>query len=270
MAILSDFNEDQENNNCCSPPPPSGLSFNGVLDPSNPMGFLESAFSFVSENSDMFKKGSPERKISSLVKNIRERIVKEEEEKEAAKKLEEEKKNKAMNKKLTPNKANGLDMETHSWGQSLQEVTINIPVPQGTKSRDVLCEIKMKNLKVGLKGQTPIIEGELFESVKPTDSYWMMEDQKVISVLLTKCDKMTWWKSLVKGGPEIDTQKAEPEPSKLADLDGETRSAVEKMMFDQRQKQMGLPTSQEIENQEMMKKFMAQNPNFDFSNAKMM
>ncbi|OMO93433.1 HSP20-like chaperone [Corchorus olitorius] len=161
-------------------------------------------------------------------------------------------------------------METHSWGQSLQEVTINIPVPEGTKSRDVLCEIKMKSLKVGLKGQTPIIEGELFEAVKPNDSYWMMEDQKVISVLLTKCDKMTWWKSLVKGGPEIDTQKAEPEPSKLADLDGETRSAVEKMMFDQRQKQMGLPTSQEIENQEMMKKFMAQNPNFDFSNAKMM
>ncbi|OMP06211.1 HSP20-like chaperone [Corchorus capsularis] len=227
MAILSDFNEDQENNNSSS-----GLSFNGVLDPSNPMGFLESAFNFVSENSDMFKKGSPERKISSL--------------------------------------ANGLDMENHSWGQSLQEVTINIPVPEGTKSRDVSCEIKMKNLKVGLKGQTPIIEGELFEAVKPNDSYWMMEDQKLISVLLTKCDKMTWWKSLVKGGPEIDTQKAEPEPSKLADLDGETRSAVEKMMFDQRQKQMGLPTSQEIENQEMMKKFMAQNPNFDFSNAKMM
>ncbi|XVF52115.1 hypothetical protein PTKIN_Ptkin04bG0238900 [Pterospermum kingtungense] len=262
MAILSDFTEDQENNNS-----PSSLSFNAVLDPSNPLGFIESAFNFVSQNSDMFKTGSAEKKISSLVKNIKERIMKD----EAAKKEEEKKeKEEKENKKLTPNKANGLDMENHSWGQNLQEVTVTIPVPQGTKSRDVLYDVKTNYLKVGLKGQAPIVDGQLFGAVKPSDSYWSLEDQKMISVLLTKCDKSNWWKSLLKGGPEIDTQKAEPETSKLSDLDMETRSTVEKMMFDQRQKQLGLPTSQEIENQDMLKKFMAQNPNFNFVNAKMM
>lgn len=34
--------------------------------------------------------------------------------------------------KLNPNKSNGLDMDNYSWGQSLQEVTINVPAPPGT------------------------------------------------------------------------------------------------------------------------------------------
>ncbi|KAI8565045.1 hypothetical protein RHMOL_Rhmol03G0230300 [Rhododendron molle] len=131
---------------------------------------------------------------------------------------------------VVPNKGNGLDLDNYSWVQTLQEVTINIPVPPGTKSRFITCEMKKNHIKVGLKGQPPIIDGELFQSIKADDSFWSLEDQKYISVLLTKQNQMEWWKCLVKGDPEIDTQKVEPENSKLSDLDPETRSTVEKMM----------------------------------------
>ncbi|CAG8435338.1 5556_t:CDS:2 [Diversispora eburnea] len=150
----------------------------------------------------------------------------------------------------------------YKWKQTLQEVDITIPVPKGTRGRDVIVTIKKKNLLVGLKGQPPIIEGELCKEVKQEESTWTIEDQKEIYIQLEKTNKQEWWKNVITTHPPIDTTKIQPENSKLSDLDGETRSMVEKMM------QMGKKTSEELQKEQLLKNFAAQHPELDLSNAK--
>eukprot|EP00894_Picocystis_sp_ML_P003978 jgi/Pico_ML_1/54495/g4833.t1 len=171
---------------------------------------------------------------------------------------------------LKPNAGNGLDMDKYSWNQTLADCTVLIPVPKGTKSKLVDVVIKRNYLKAGLKGEDPVLEGELKHAVIVDDSYWSLVDGEAIEVFLQKQDKMKWWECIVDGEPEINLKKVEPENSKLTDLDGETRATVEKMMFDQRQKAMGLPTSDEQNKQDMLKKFMESHPEMDFSQAKVM
>ncbi|CAA0812989.1 Protein BOBBER 1 [Striga hermonthica] len=305
MAILSDFEEDDHRKPLSSSSSAAARKpFNAALDPSDPLGFLEKVFEFVARESDLFKSDSLVKDVSAVVRMVKDKVEAEEKRRkeakaeaavkkaaavkvaaappapavkkeETVKEVVEEKKESESKAEVdekgrrAPNKMNGLDLETHSWGQSLQEVNVTVPVPPGTKSRSIACEIKKNHLKIGLKGQPPIIDGELCHPVKVDDCFWSLEDQKSISILLTKQNQMEWWKSLVKGEPEVDTQKVEPENSKLADLDPETRSTVEKMMFDQRQKKMGRPTSDEMQKQEILKKFMAEHPEMDFSRTKM-
>ncbi|TDH66552.1 uncharacterized protein CCR75_006081 [Bremia lactucae] len=164
---------------------------------------------------------------------------------------------------------NGGRTEKYVWTQTLQEAQVNFAVPAGTKSRQVDVEIRAGKLRVGLRGENTFVDGNLYNKVKVDDSFWTLEDGNRICVYLQKDNQMEWWKTIIQGDPEIDTQKVQPENSKLNDLDADTRQTVEKMMFDQRQKAMGLPTSDDMQKQEMLQKFMAQHPEMDFSKAKM-
>ncbi|KAL9652743.1 hypothetical protein ABK040_010777 [Willaertia magna] len=163
-----------------------------------------------------------------------------------------------MAEKLVPNKGNGGDYEKYSFTQTLQEVTVTVPVPKPTRSKQVDVVIKSNHLKVGLKGGEVFIDDKLHEKVVVDDCFWQVEDEKEIVIYLQKTNTMQWWSKLVESAQEIDTQKIEPEVAKLTDLDPETRQTVQKMMLDQRQKQMGLPTTEELQQQELMKKFMEQ------------
>ena len=205
--------------------------------------------------------------------------------------------------KQKPNAGNGGEAEWGVWTQTLGDAELRVSVPPGTTSKAVSVDIKKTSITVGLKGQPPLLAGahlgrclcpqvatelarfvhgadwfasraaaagKLFGEVKPDDCFWTVEDKRTVVVTLSKASTMQWWSRVVEGDPEINTRKVEPENSKLGDLDGDTRQTVEKMMYDQRQKALGLPTSEEQSKQAMLEKFMAAHPEMDFSKAKFM
>lgn len=172
--------------------------------------------------------------------------------------------------KLKPNSGNGCTMENYSWTQTLQEVEVKIPLKTSSnlRARDIDVTLGKSSIKVGLKNQESIINGRLCAEVKQDDSVWVLQDNNTVLITLEKINKMNWWDRLISTDPPISTRKINPEPSKLSDLDGETRSLVEKMMYDQRQKEMGLPTSEDKRKKEILEKFQMQHPEMDFSNCK--
>jgi hypothetical protein len=168
---------------------------------------------------------------------------------------------------------NGGRTDKYVWAQTLGDLTVNVFIPDGLRGKDLAVSIKSDTLKiVNKRDRVTLVDGPLHKRVKADDSSWYIDsetdDGKVIVFELQKEDQMGWWKCVMQGDTEINTRKVQPENSKLSDLDGETRQTVEKMMFDQRQKAMGKPTSDEMKKQDVLKQFMASHPEMDFSQAK--
>lgn len=165
---------------------------------------------------------------------------------------------------------NGSVTEQYIWTQTLTEVTVNIFIPTGVPAKNFKVNVTTTHLKVTVGGNVHL-EGDFFDKIKPDDHVWTIdtfEKRRCIILTFEKFEGSSWWKCILKGEPEINTKKVEPENSQLSDLDDDTRPTVEKMMLDMRRKAAGLPSLEEEKNKDMLKGFMEKHPEMDFSKCK--
>jgi len=161
---------------------------------------------------------------------------------------------------------NGSTTGKYTWEQTINDVTINVKVPKGTKARDVVCVISKGHVSLKLKGaKEALLDGdfpldarngqEVWEKVRADECYWNLseaEENAVVSIYLEK-ERETWWKAALEGDAEIDTTKVDSTRS-MYDYDDETQGAIRKIMFDQDQKRKGLPASDDLKNEDMLRK----------------
>ena len=76
-----------------------------------------------------------------------------------------------------PNASNGGTCEKYNWGQTLDEVTVNVDLPEGTTGKMMNIVMTTKKLSVKIKGGATIMDGELFKAIKCDDSIWCIETE---------------------------------------------------------------------------------------------
>ena len=145
---------------------------------------------------------------------------------------------------------NGGSGEGYVWTQTLREVTVYVAVPEGTTSKHLVCDITPGSIRIGVKGSEPVLSGKLHMKVKH-ESMWTLEDRRTVVINLDKIVE-TWWSCVVEGEPVIDTTKVDS-TRRVDDYDAETQGAIRKIMFEQRQKQMGKFNPDQSEAESLLK-----------------
>lgn len=119
----------------------------------------------------------------------------------------------------------------YEWEQTVDEVHLYIDPPPGVTKDALEIVIKPKHLQIGLKGNPPFINEDLFSLCELDSSFWMIEDGE-LHLQLQKVRRGEMWHSAIAGHGQLD-------------------------MF----------TEQEVQKKIMLERFQDENPGFDFSQA---
>jgi len=158
---------------------------------------------------------------------------------------------------------NGGATSRYVWTQTLEEVTVHIPLPEGIRAKDLRVKLDANSLSIcqkeGKDDTKPIlnsIEGMWYAKVRTSESTWTLESSSsssstsssssssekitTLQLILEKLHK-TWWACVLSGdNPHIDTTMVDS-TRHISTYDEQTQAEIRRIMHDQRQERLGLP-----------------------------
>lgn len=145
---------------------------------------------------------------------------------------------------------NGAVYGNYCWSQTIVDVDITLKVPENVTSKDLKVTILTNRISIKIKDGI-LLEGELCQKCKHNDAMWSLDKTK-LQIHLDKCREM-WWDCLVTAENRLDLSKLDCSRP-FEDLPEEAQAKIEELGWNQERKRLGLPTSDELEKQELLKR----------------
>ncbi|XP_074647596.1 nudC domain-containing protein 3-like isoform X2 [Tubulanus polymorphus] len=147
---------------------------------------------------------------------------------------------------------NGAVRDNYSWSQSITDLDIRVKVPSTVqKGKQVTVDVRRKHLKVCVNDEV-MLDDDLSWEVHKDDSIWSLVPGEHVHINLDKIQER-WWDSLIVNEEKINVRKIDASRP-ITDLDDEAQAKIEEMMFNERQKRLGLPQSHEKNVHDVLKK----------------
>ncbi|XP_076623240.1 nudC domain-containing protein 3 isoform X2 [Colletes latitarsis] len=164
---------------------------------------------------------------------------------------------------------NGAVRENYTWSQSIGDLDVLIKLPSCIKTaKDLRVDLESKEIKIEARTSTfvenqesrdsrnsewtTIFVGEFSFKIRKDESVWSLVPGKHISIHFEKASER-WWEALVVGEPKIELNKIDCSRN-LDEMGLEEQMKVQELMWNQQQKFLGKPTSEQIKMEKILKK----------------
>ena len=134
---------------------------------------------------------------------------------------------------------NGGIGPNYYWTQTLQDATMYVDVAEGTRGKDVKCEIKAGEMSLYVSnqqgGEAVVVSGAFEDPIRQDESMWTINISPAGSqvVITLEKTKKTWWKHAIVGHPEIDTNRVDS-TQRISEYDEATQATIQKIITDHR------------------------------------
>lgn len=85
------------------------------------------------------------------------------------------------------------------WQQTGEDITMSVRMPKGVTKEEVQFKLTSDTISIGVQGFPPLLKGQMFASIDPEASAWIIKDDKSLEVTLQKRNEGPMWPELVMG-----------------------------------------------------------------------